>query len=148
MERSLDAVSAQAAEQEKRQIVGENVGRMRTEMIEEIRDESVGGNAGSIVIDGKEYPCAGANFTADRHTGRIGAFGNRAVAGPGEVTMAFRIAVDVGRDEDYDCFFRIVSVVHDRKKDVIDRHAVDVLQRSVDAWNASRVTNNQTAKII
>ena len=42
MERSLDAVSAQAAEQEKRQIVGENVGRMRTEMIEEIRDETDG----------------------------------------------------------------------------------------------------------
>lgn len=139
MERSLDAVSAQAAEQEKDQIVGENVARMQSEMIAEIRDESVGGNAGNAVVDGKEYPCAGANFTVDRHTGRIGVFGNRAVARPGEVTMGFRIAVDVKRDEDYDCFFRIVSVVHDRKKDVIDRHAVDVLQRSVDAWNASRV---------
>ena len=139
MERSLDAVSAQAAEEEKRQIVAENVGRMRSEMIVAIRDESIGGNAGIAVVDGKKYPCAGANFTVDRHTGRIGAFGNDAVSRGSEVPMAFQIAVDVRRDEEYDCFFRIVSVVHGKKKDVIDRHAVDVLQRSVDAWNASRV---------
>ncbi len=38
--------------------------------------ESLGGNAGSVVIDGKKYSCCGLNGYADKDSGEIIAFGN------------------------------------------------------------------------
>lgn len=143
MERSFDAVSRQDAEQEKERIVLENVRMMNTAMLREIASESFGGNGGAFVVDGREYPCAGANLIVERMTGRMVAFGNMRQPKPGQSAVVLRIAVDIRREQP---FFRVVGTSYGSRlvfaarpgshpDDLLDAHAVDVLQRSIDEWN-------------
>ncbi len=57
-------------------VVASNLALMRTKMIKHLNTESIGGNAGSVEIDGKCYSCAAANMYVDCATGRILVFGN------------------------------------------------------------------------
>ncbi len=142
---SFDAMSGREAEARKEAVVAENVRRMDTEMMRLLNGESIGGNAGSVMVSGKEYPAAGANAMVERHTGKIVAFGNT-LPPPKRETEApiiFRVAFDRYRE---DGFFRITDVHPGSRRaatipgthrdDVLDGHAVDVLQRSIDRWNA------------
>lgn len=81
-------------------IIEQNLEKMRSpngEMRRVIKDESVGGNAGSAEIDGERFPCLGVNAFYDRQTGEIKAFGNiqsirpEIVDNPNYRRFAFRI---------------------------------------------------------
>lgn len=146
MSESFDAMSGREAEAMKQEVVRDNVRLMDTAMLALLQDESFGSNAGSVAIEGKEYPAAGANAVVDRLTGKLIAFGNRIFAFKAgvEAPLIFRVAVDPHRE---DPFFRITHVEPGSRRDmshpgshrddVLDTHAVDVLQRSVDQWNAA-----------
>ena len=58
------------------EVVKHNLKMMNTEMLALLNTESIGGNAGSVVLGGKVYLCAGANGNCDPKTGKILAFGN------------------------------------------------------------------------
>jgi hypothetical protein len=57
-------------------VVQKNLKKMNGEMMELLMSESIGGNAGTVEVDGKEYVCAAANGYADRETGEIYIFEN------------------------------------------------------------------------
>src|SRR3989338_5608370 len=57
-------------------IVAHNLQMMEEDMQILAGNESMGGNAGSLIIEGKPCSCSGLNGYADRETGRILAFGN------------------------------------------------------------------------
>lgn len=146
MSESFDAMSGREAEAMKEAVVRDNVRLMDTAMLELLMTESIGANAGTASVDGKEYGVAGANALVDRLTGKIVAFGNELYVTKieSEAPIAFRVAVDPRRS---DPIFRILSILHGSRKDarvagshrndVLDTHAVDVLQRSIDKWNAA-----------
>ncbi len=130
------------AESEKARIVAENVGKMNGEMMGLLMSESIGGNAGEVDVAGKRYPAAGANALVDRMTGQIVAFGNGLSSGRKEidVPIILRVAFDKWNDNG---FFHVTKIHHAtnnpsklRPAHVLDSHAVDVLQRSVNQWNA------------
>jgi len=146
MSESFDAMSGREAEAMKEAVVRDNVRLMDTAMVGLLMTESIGGNAGSVVIDGKRYPAAGANAMVNRFSGKITGFGNMlppARSGT-EAPIIFRVAMDMHRENG---FFRITDVLPGSRRaatrpgshrdDVLDTHAVDVLQRSIDQWNAS-----------
>ncbi len=58
------------------EVVSHNLKMMETDMQKLSDNESVGGNAGTITIQGKMCSCMGLNGYADRNTGEILAFGN------------------------------------------------------------------------
>jgi len=58
------------------EIVAHNLTMLNNDMVELIVGESIGGNAGTVEINGIEYACAGANGIAESETGKITAFGN------------------------------------------------------------------------
>ena len=62
--------------EENTKIVESNFNMLKKDMIKLLGEESIGGNAGNIKIDGKECPCGATNGFADPATGRIVAFGN------------------------------------------------------------------------
>lgn len=145
MSESFDAKSGREAEIMKEAVIRDNVQLMDTKMIQLLMTESFGGNAGEVVVDGKKYPAAGANAVVDRLSGKIVAFGNMVMVSHRkmETPVCFQVAVDImGRRG----FFRIVRVFPGSHRDmtspgthpedVLDTHAVDVLQRSIDRWNA------------
>lgn len=57
-------------------IVKHNLKMLFDDMEKLLLEESIGGNAGSIEIDGKKYPCAVANGYVSQTTGEIVVFGN------------------------------------------------------------------------
>jgi len=59
-----------------KEIVSHNLAMMEKDMKQLSIEESIGGNAGSVIIEGKSYDCAGLNGYADKQTGMILAFGN------------------------------------------------------------------------
>ena len=138
-------MSGREAEAMKGEVIRDNVRLMDTAMVELLNGESIGGNAGSVVVDGKRYPAAGANAMVNRLSGKIVGFGNMLPpAKKGlEAPIIFRVAMDIQRE---DGFFRITEVYPGSRRaatlpgshadDVLDTHAVDVLQRSIDQWNA------------
>ncbi len=59
-----------------RGVVEHNLKMLKEDMWELLKEESMGGNAGSIEVNGKRYPCAAANGYANSKTGEIIIFGN------------------------------------------------------------------------
>jgi len=57
-------------------VVSHNLKMMEGDMRTLSTGESFEGNAGSVIIEGKRYSCAGLNGYADKQTGKILAFGN------------------------------------------------------------------------
>jgi len=65
-----------AVEQADERIVFHNLKKLNEQMMDLLMSESIGGNAGTEVIDGMEYTCAAANGYANKETGEILFFGN------------------------------------------------------------------------
>ncbi len=57
-------------------IVEHNLRMLKKDMHQVLNSESIGGNAGSIEVEGKRYPCVATNGYVDSKTGEIVAFGN------------------------------------------------------------------------
>lgn len=57
-------------------ILAHNLAEMDTSMTRLLSTESWGGNAGTILVDGREYACAVARGYADPESGKILTFGN------------------------------------------------------------------------
>jgi len=83
--------------------------RGRGSMKRFLTKESMAGNAGKTVINGKEYNCQAANFYYDKETGEIVKFSN--MDGELQETHAkgiFRFAVDM-TNEHFNSYFKIVE---------------------------------------
>lgn len=82
------------------QVPQENLRIMNSLMQDTLYRESVGGNAGSVQIEGVAYSCAAANFYINKETGKIVIFGNfqsipeRIRDDEQYLPMVFKIAVD------------------------------------------------------
>ncbi len=89
-----------------------NYNLMNKEMIRLLSNESMGGNAGSIQIEGKNYSCSGANLYVDSETGEIVVFGNSQDLDPklmeGKNLVTFKVAFDL-KTSFHNGFFRIVK---------------------------------------
>jgi hypothetical protein len=57
-------------------ILAHNLGEMNASMTRLLNVESWGGNAGHVVVDGRQYSCAVARGYADPQSGKILIFGN------------------------------------------------------------------------
>lgn len=57
-------------------IIDHNLQMLNKDMVNFLSTESIGGNAGSIEINGKKYNCGAANGYADPETGKIIVFDN------------------------------------------------------------------------
>lgn len=145
MSESFDAMSGREAEAMKEAVVRDNVRLMDTAMMELLMTESFGGSAQTAVVDGEEYGLAAADALVNRLTGKIIAFKNSPTYAGREMEapISFLVAADIRRARG---FFRIVETRHGSRRnvtlpgshrdDVLDTHALDVLQRSIDKWNA------------
>lgn len=69
-------VGLYSVEKPDEQVIQNNINKLKVDMIRLLMTESLGGNAGTVQIDGKEYTCAGANGFANRETGEILIFEN------------------------------------------------------------------------
>lgn len=65
-----------SVEEADERIVEKNLEKLNTEMMQLLMNESIGGNAGTMAIDGEEYVCGAANGYADRESGEIYIFEN------------------------------------------------------------------------
>jgi hypothetical protein len=65
-----------SVEEADERIVLKNLNKLNTEMMDLLMSESIGGNAGTVTFDGREYVCGAANGYADRETGEIFIFEN------------------------------------------------------------------------
>ncbi|MEK6848608.1 MAG: hypothetical protein AABX65_03165 [Nanoarchaeota archaeon] len=105
-----------------------------------ICSESLGGNAGSVTIGGKEYSCGGANFVYDTGSGQILYFGNsqnfpekikEKIATGKAKHSTFRVAVKFGEDIS-EIRFRIVEHYFNGKS---NNPAVRTILESVNKYN-------------
>lgn len=65
-----------SVEEADERIVLKNLNKLNTEMMDLLMSESIGGNAGTVSINGKEYVCGAANGYANKETGEIYIFEN------------------------------------------------------------------------
>jgi len=125
--------------------IEENLEKMRSEMGELLLEESMGGNAGSVEIRGKKFPCAVANGACDTRTVKILAFGNigdrvmrelrHSYDGERLGEFAFRAACNLDRKFQP---YRIVNFFHgavDWYSGELESTAITVLKRSVEEYN-------------
>ena len=131
-------------------IVAGNLKKMQTEMVDLLLLESFGGNAGRYEIEGKTFPCAGANAHFNRLTGEIVAFGNLQDLVIQEVRQAdtrhelwnltFRVAINIGKGP-----VKIVEVTYENLKPftgeenpTIEDAAKKAIEKSVQEYNTLR----------
>ncbi|MFQ5532078.1 MAG: hypothetical protein ACE5ES_05685 [Candidatus Nanoarchaeia archaeon] len=101
-------------------------------MLHLLEGESIGGNAGTIEINGNHYSCAGANFLYDDN-GKISEFTNY---GRGESELnkgTFRVAVDLEREKG-NPFFKIVGL-HPYYDSQRNRKAQEKLNQCIRFYN-------------
>lgn len=128
--------SYNSPEQADEHIVAENFAKMNTEMRKVLRSESIGGNAGSIQIEGKAYGCAGANAYVNPVSGRIEVFGNiqdipsELTAGKALLNMRVAFSMEVPT---HGGFFRIVEVFG---LDKLGAQARKAIEASIDEYNS------------
>lgn len=58
------------------EILAHNLRMLNNDLMNFLSTESMGGNAGKVNIDGKDYPCSGARGYIDGKTSKIVCFGN------------------------------------------------------------------------
>lgn len=140
-------------------IVSSNLEKMKGEMEDLLRGESIGGNAGRYEIDGKKFPCGAANAQFNRLTGEIVVFGN---IQDNEVqsaierdkskelwNVAFRVAIDIRRGPR-----KIIQIIYDNLKPytgkddpVIADEAKIIIERTVEEYNRFIAVNYRDADI-
>ncbi len=114
-------------------IVEHNVGMLNRDMQDLLSLESIGGNAGTVEIAGKTYPCGAANGYANRETGEIVIFNNvqdvpeEIVESNAEFTL--RVALDFAGGK----FIKIVDFFGSNNFSVKGRLAIEA---AISKWNA------------
>lgn len=113
-------------------ILEHNLKMLNKEMLAFINQESFGGNAGSVEIDGKRYPCAGANGYADPRTGEIKIFGNiqnipKDIARE-NVAFSLRVAMDFKNGE----FMKIIGFFGAEN---FSPQGKNVIESAINQWN-------------
>lgn len=121
--------------------VDRNMLMLKDKMVRLLMDESIGGNAGKIEIDGEYFPQAAANGLVDAETGEIIVFGNPQDTRDQErektEEFAFVVAVDDSRCHS---FFRITFC---RKNDsLFSESALRVLAKTIERYNRENETKN------
>lgn len=128
--------------QENEVIVRKNIAKINTQMIDLLMNESLGGNAGRVEIDGHRFNCGGANGFLDPETGEISIFGNVQNV-PEEqrqdkVGFVFRVAVDKKFSP-----FRILDVFYNQ---TISDEAKNVIGDCIKKWNVGRQPDTEPFK--
>ncbi len=126
-------------EQLDEQTIHHNLLEMATPMSYLLNNESLGGNAGEVEIEGKPYSCAAANGYADVVTGKIVAFGNfqdvPEIIRSRNQAFVFRVALDLEVVEGKPSgrgFFKIVGFY---EKEFFSQNARGILEESIKLWN-------------
>ncbi len=117
-----------------------NLEKMETEMHELLRTESMGGNARSVEISGKSWPCTAANGYADKQTGDIKTFGNYVdhVIVEQNGNFIFRLANQPFDEIDYSKGIPerdIRPIVEFIGKENFSTEAQDLLEDCIARWN-------------
>ena len=106
------------------------------DMLRLLEAESIGGNAGSIEIDGKKYSCAAANGFANPDTGEIIMFGNIQDIPRDIVKNNIGFTLRVAMDWQKGGFFKIVHFFvssHDKKE--FSTEGKLVIESAINKWN-------------
>ena len=120
-----------------RRVVTRNLMMLNWDMIHLLNNESIGGNAGAVEINGKKYSCGGANGYANPETGQIIVFDNiqnirdRKIV---EENIAFtlRVAMDWKAGN----FIKIVNFyVEDYNKMRLSDKAKLAIETAIAEWN-------------
>lgn len=124
-------------------ILSHNLLQMRSSMMRVLLDESIGGNAGTVVIGGKPFSCAAARGFADAHSGKIIAFGNYQDV-PQDIRgeypeFVFRIIVGDGRGNP---FWRIIESYADGS---FSSRAKAMLEKTITRWNSAPAVGSRAA---
>ena len=121
-------------------ILSHNLVQMSSAMMRLLMEESVGGNAGTIVMGGKPFSCAAARGFADAQSGKIIAFGNYQDV-PQNIRSAhpefvFRIVVGFGHGS------RIIAC---SSGDSFSSKAKAMLEKSIERWNSMSAAGSRAA---
>ncbi len=115
-----------------KEIIEHNLKMLNNEMLAFINKESFGGNAGSALMDGKRYPCAGANGYANLETGEIVIFGNIQNIPKDlikkNVAFSFRVAMDLRNGE----FMKIIGFFGSENFSSQGKNAIE---SAIKEWN-------------
>ena len=100
-------------EQETERLIAQNLLIMENEMVEVLLQESIGGNAGRLEIDGQKYPLACANGFVETATGLIMEFGNHIQPKTRKPVSAIKILVACDlKGKHKAIFFKIVKILY------------------------------------
>ncbi len=118
------------------EILARNAEIIKSEMMRLLIEESIGGNAGSAVVNGRKYLCAAANGYADKETGRIITFGNIQDL-PEEITannekFTFRVALGGARDP------KFMHIVDFYGGDNFSDTGRDILEKTIERFNSEQ----------
>ncbi len=126
-------------EQSNEEIIEQNLRLMNAEM--QSLAESVGGNAGSVKIDGKRYPCRANNIYVNPENGEIVAVGNFQDVpeakrnGAAEITLREAIGFDI--KDPRAGFLRIVEILG---KEKLSAEGVRSLEEAVRRYNETHAS--------
>jgi hypothetical protein len=114
-------------------IVTSNLQKMDSEMEQVLLKESMGGNAGTYVLNGEDCVCAGVNGYLDADTGEIICFGNiqdldRDMI-KGRAHFIFRIARPMKSRP------QIVELIESAGFENLTPRAKDIVVKCVNTWN-------------
>jgi len=137
--------------QKRESIIQRNIEKMNTEMGKLILEESWGGNAGSVVVRGKKYNCAGANAYVAPN-GEIKIFSNiQNIPSDLDITDCIRVIFRtrsnsyVENEKFHQGNFRKFPIVniHYSVRDVgeVSSETKEVLRESVERYNINEAIN-------
>lgn len=124
-------------------ILSQNLVQMRSSMVHLLMDESVGGNAGTIVMGGKPFSCAAARGFADAHSGKIIAFGNYQDV-PENIRsvypeFVFRIAIGFGHGSP------LLRIIECSSGGSFSTKAKAMLEKTIERWNCTSAAGSRAA---
>jgi hypothetical protein len=121
-----------------REVLDHNEEMLNNGMLSHLSSESFGGNGGYVTINGREYPCGGANGYVETATGRIIIFGNMQDVDPKirkEYSfISLRVAANFEQENPRKMFFKITEVIY--RSPISERGARNI-EKSVDEYNKS-----------
>lgn len=110
-------------------IIERNLHLMRTEMKTLLDDESIGGNAQSLVINGRKCPCAAVNGVIDTTNGAMKAFSNHRFSRDfEEAGIVLRVAFDGDASKIADWTYA----------SPLQEETMRMVQECIDRWNTER----------
>ncbi len=122
-------------EQNSKEIVQHNLKMLEKDILELLRRESMGGNAGAVEIDGKKYSCAAANGYANQETGKIAAFGNIQDIDEEVLknNLKFTLRVAFGQNR----FFKIVNF---HRNERLGQEALINIEKAIEEYNRENMS--------